>query len=201
MILARNLHRLLSYLLSIGLIYMALTGGIWAILYRWFYYEKWSVKWLITWHQGDIGNNDPTGQYIRAPFCIFITIGTFVLFFTGLMQFSLQSLLRNRNLSRRIHHWLALIAGLPLVVLAGTGGSWAVAKYDTFFLETHHFRYYLGIPKEQIKWLIWLHQGWYESLFSYFPPTIAFMILFLAGSGVSLLYLEYLKWSEGKKQK
>lgn len=125
---ARDLHRFWSYPLSFGLAYLAFTGGVWTILYRWFNFEKASVKWLILWHQGDIFNNDPTGMYIRAPFCLFMMVGTLILFLTGLMQFNVQSLLKNRNKSRRIHQWFALIVGFPLVMLALTGSSWAVAK-------------------------------------------------------------------------
>jgi hypothetical protein len=125
---ARDLHRLWSYSVSLALAYLALTGGVWAVLYRWFHYDKASVKWLINWHQGDVLNSDPTGRYIRAPFCVFIALGTLILFATGLMQFNFQSFFRNRNKSRRVHQWFALIAGFPLVMLALTGSAWAVAK-------------------------------------------------------------------------
>ena len=107
---------------------MAITGAIWTLFYRWFHFEKNTVKWLILWHQGDFYNTDPTGMTIRAPFCIFMTIGTLFLFITGVMQFSSQSLLRNRNQFRKFHQLFALLAGFPLVMLSITGSSWAIAK-------------------------------------------------------------------------
>ncbi len=86
-----------------------------------------------------------------------------------------------------IHQWFAIICGLPLVILALTGTIWAIGKY------------YLGMTKDQIKWLIWLHQGWIELLWPYFPPILAFFTLFLVFSGVNLIFLEMEKFATKNK--
>jgi hypothetical protein len=51
------------------------------------------------------------------------------------------------------------------------------------------------MKKEEIKWLIWLHQGWLEIFWPYFPPFVAVAILLLVTTGLNLLFLELQKWS------
>jgi hypothetical protein len=143
----RGTHHTFSYVMFLVLAFMAMTGGIWAACYRSLGYEKAAIKWLIRFHQGDVLDIDSTGFYIKAPFCVAVMVGTCVMVFTGLYQFSLQSMLKNRSRPRMYHQWFALFAALPLLIMAVTGGIWAVAKYV------------LLMKKEDIKWLILLHQG------------------------------------------
>lgn len=135
---ARVTHHTFSYVMYIVLAFMAISGGIWAICFRSLNFNKASVKWLIRFHQGDILDMDKTGFYVKAPFCIAVMIGTCVMIFTGICQLNRQSMLKNRSKSRMYHQWLALFAAFPLLMMAITGGIWAVAKYAVLFAGLIH---------------------------------------------------------------
>jgi hypothetical protein len=49
---ALAIHKLLSSISPYILLFMAFTGGVWAIAYRTFHYDKKDVKFLLRWHQG-----------------------------------------------------------------------------------------------------------------------------------------------------
>ena len=140
-----KLHRLLSYLMIFILVFMATTGGLWSVAFRLLKYDKDSLKFLLRWHQGDFfsGSN---GEFVRAPVCITIGAITVIFAISGILQIRFKSMLRNRNKQRRYHQWLALITGVPLMIMAVTGGTWAA------------LRYVVRAEKTSIKWLLKLHQ-------------------------------------------
>ncbi len=121
---ARFFHMCLSYAMGFVLVFMALTGGIWAVAYRIFNYNKAEVKFLILWHQGDFMGIEA----IRAPFCVAVGLGTIGMIVSGVLQMNSKSLLSNRNVLRRLHHITAICIALPLLVVTVTGSVWAVAK-------------------------------------------------------------------------
>ena len=132
MISIQKVHFYISFLLFFFLLFLAISGSFWSISNHWLKYPKNEIKWLIIWHQGDLFFQDPTGQYIRTPFCVIIMIGTILLFITGIKQLNQQSLLNNRNKWRRRHQLFGLIIGFPLLLLALTGGLWAIGRLSFF---------------------------------------------------------------------
>ena len=132
----RKTHFYTSCIMWGVLAFMAATGGLWAMCYRSFHFEKLSVKWLIRFHQGDIFDIDSTGMYVKAPFCAGVMIGTCIMVFTGIYQINQQSMFKNRNKPRQYHQWLALLVALPLLMMSITGGLWAIAKYDAILLNS-----------------------------------------------------------------
>ena len=125
---------------------MALTGGGWTVLYRWLSFEKDKVKWLLRWHQGDIFNLDPSGAFIKAPFSTAVGLITVCVVISGLFQLNVKTALKNRNTSRKVHHILGFILSIPIMLTAITGSIWAALKY------------WGGLDKESLKWLLHLHQ-------------------------------------------
>eukprot|EP00040_Diaphanoeca_grandis_P041391 m.262889 g.262889 ORF g.262889 m.262889 type:complete len:247 (+) comp47551_c0_seq1:223-963(+) len=174
----RLLHRRIAKYWGVLLVWMALTGGIWAIRYRVLGAEKSDVKWMVHWHQGDVMQVDDDGIYIKAPYCIMVGLITFTFSTTGiLLQCSRKTSVQTiTNPFRRAHHVISLVIGIPITMMATTGGLWA-------FL-----RYWAGVDKQSIKWLIWLHQGWFESLWGVYPPLLMVCVLALATSGSDLVW-------------
>lgn len=168
-------HRRLAPGLLVLLAFMAVTGGGWTLAYRVAGAGKADVKWMLRWHQGDVFDRDSTGAYVRAPFCAAVGVATIGLAASGATMLSTRSARKNRNTYRRAHQVLSWAAGLPLAMMGATGGAWAVGKY------------WLGLPKADLKWLLWLHQGGLEMLFPVYPPVLAMLTLALAATGFQLL--------------
>jgi hypothetical protein len=122
------IHRYVSYIIGVVVTFMAVTGGVWTLAYRSLGFSKSSVRWLVNWHQGDIFNSDPTGIYIKAPFCVAVMCGVVLLGISGLLQYNTRSLKSNRNIYRRNHQIFAIMGGLPLIFGAVTGGVWALLR-------------------------------------------------------------------------
>jgi hypothetical protein len=159
-------------LIAVGLFpFMALTGGVWTILKRHLHASKDDVKWLIRWHQGDILNLDPSGKYIKTLFCVLAGLISIVTIVSGLLQLNLRSALHNRNKYRRFHQMFALISCLPLLVTATSGSIWAIC------------RYWLEMDKVEIRWLIKLHQGWFDCFIAYYPVVLAISTIVLSTAG------------------
>jgi hypothetical protein len=122
---ARQLHRFVSYAGAAVLIFMSLTGVVWAVAYRLLHCEKASVKWLLQWHQGDITGET---EYLRAPFCVIAGAMALTMLLTGATMLNWKSLLNNRSQVRRLHQKFAMTAAVPLLTTTVTGVAWAVAR-------------------------------------------------------------------------
>lgn len=163
-------------LMAVGLLpFMALTGGVWTILKRHFHANKGDIKWLIRWHQGDILNLDPSGIYVKTLFCVLAGLISLVTIVSGMLQINTRSALYNRNKYRRFHQIFALISCIPLLVTAISGSIWAIC------------RYWLAIDKAELRWLIKLHQGWFDCFIPYYPVVLTSSTIILATSGSFLL--------------
>jgi hypothetical protein len=171
-------HRQLAVVAVVLLPFMSITGGLWTLLKRHFDASKDDVKWLITWHQGDIFSLDPSGVYIKAPFCILGGFLCSIVIFSGIKLISIKSLFYNRNKYRRCHQFLGIISCLPLVLTVLSGSLWALC------------RYWLGYDKTDIRWLLRLHQGWFDCFIAYYPLFLACSTLALAIVGSNLISID-----------
>ena len=174
----RTLHNTLSHIAAPFLAFMALTGGIWCICFRWLSMEKMTVKWMLIWHQGDVFGIDPTGVYVRAPYTLALGICTLYMAFSGVRMLDSAAMAKRRKVTgwtaRTTHQAVATVAVAPLVLLAATGAGWAVC------------RYWIGVEKQSIKFLLRWHQGIFEGAKAYFPPVAAVCILALVSSGLPM---------------
>jgi hypothetical protein len=51
-------------------------------------------------------------------------------------------------------------------------------------------RYVLHADKNSIKWLLKVHQGWFECIFPYFPPLLGVAVVTLAFTGLQQLSID-----------
>jgi hypothetical protein len=176
--LMRANHNTLSHVAAPFLAFMALTGGIWCVCRRWLGFEKEAVKWMLIWHQGDVFGTDPTGVYIRAPYTLALGLCVMYMAISGLSMLDSAAMAKRRKVAgwtaRTVHQAVATVAVAPLVLLAFTGATWAVC------------RYWVGMEKQTVRFLLIWHQGILESAKAYFPPVVAVCILALVSSGLPM---------------
>ena len=123
-----SLHRNVGNFMVILLVFMALTGGGWALLYRIFGLDKASVKWMIRFHQGDLFDIDSSGKYVKAPYCVCVMIGTLAMIISGVAQLNSSFQSNSKNYFRQWHYSLALATAIPLSITCFTGGTWAFLR-------------------------------------------------------------------------
>lgn len=146
-----SLHYNISFLLFIFLLIILFSGSIWTLLYHHFNYPKKYIKFLIFIHQGDFFLSDSSGLFIRTPYCSFIMLSILFLIFSGIKQFNYKSLFYNKNIIRRLHHFLSILICLPLFIIGLTSGLWAIGRYSLFltisllyFIIFHSFSHSLS---------------------------------------------------------
>ena len=123
-----SLHRKIGNFMVVVLVFMALTGGGWALFYRILAVDKASVRWMIRFHQGDLLDIDSSGMYVKAPYCICVMIGTLTMIITGIAQLNSNLQSNSKNYFRQWHHSLALATAIPLTITCVTGGTWAFLR-------------------------------------------------------------------------
>jgi len=145
----RKLHRQIAPILFIPLLLSALTGIGYRICRSWFGMPKETAEIFMVIHQGTF-----LGKPLEPVYVSLVGLGLIGLVITGLVMIkksrqSTSSQAQSKLSIRRIHSILAPIVFLPLLVSAVTGIAYRVS------------RSWLGLPKEQVEFLMKIHQGSY----------------------------------------
>jgi hypothetical protein len=208
----RKCHGRLGLILSVPLIVCGVTGALWCIQKRWMDIVK-PDKWLMKFHQGDAFfgwfSDDPyylddvsvplTKTY-RMQFMVVLGVLGFIHFLFGLTMLSSpfsKNVKNQRSKARWAHHVVASLLSFPLALTIVTGALYRILRLR-------------GFEKSSIKWILYLHQGYFEILLPYWPLLICLVLLIFIATGLymnpSLQYLSFrLRWffrsSSSKKKK
>jgi hypothetical protein len=172
----RKLHRQLAPILFLPLLASALTGVTYRLGKSLFGISNPVGDVLMTIHQGEY-----LGKGLVPIYIILISLGVLGMSVTGTHLFDRRSndLQPTKSNIRNIHRLLALILLLPLSISAETGVAYIIG------------RDWLGLSREQIGFLLEIHQGLYlGSTFSNFYILIlgcGLVGLLIAGIGMTSL--------------
>ncbi|PSB47892.1 hypothetical protein C7B80_08105 [Cyanosarcina cf. burmensis CCALA 770] len=164
----RKLHRQLAPILFLPLLASALTGVAYRLGKSWFGVSTSVGDVLMTIHQGEY-----LGKRLVPIYIILISLGILGMSVTGTHLLDRRSSDRELAKSniRNIHRLLALILLLPLSISAETGLAYTIA------------RDWLGLSREQIGFLLEIHQG------LYLGGTFSNFYILLLGSGLVVLLI------------
>lgn len=185
----RQVHNILSFVISIPILVAAVTGAIWTIDKHW--YGVKPPTWLMKWHQGDhwfgllaptdatFFVDDGSGPLPQLPltrhwrYQYFWAVGlTAVLHFgsgVAMMNAPWSSKMKMQRGTRLIHHLVAITLGWPVMFTVMTGVAYRL-------LRMHDV--------EGVKWLRVVHTGYFDIMKPMFPIVICLAILTMFISGV-----------------
>lgn len=158
---SRKLHRRIAPILFIPLLLSALTGIAYRLGRSWFEIPNSVANVLMAIHQGEY-----LGQGLVPIYVLLVGLGLLGLVVTGLSMLKLKRQLSKRPSKlhhRWVHHVMAAIAFLPLMVSATTGIAYQLG--NTWF----------GLPSKQSALLLQIHQG------SYLGPTLKPIYVLVVG--------------------
>ncbi|MBD2690792.1 PepSY domain-containing protein [Anabaena catenula] len=162
----RKIHRQVAPILFIPLLLSALTGIGYRLGRSWFGISKDTGKIFMNIHQGTF-----LGKPLEPVYVSLVGLGLIGLVITGLVmikksQQSRSSKAKSKLTVRSIHSIIAPIIFLPLFASAITGIAYRVGES------------WLGLPEEQIEFLMTIHQG------SYFGSVGKPIYVLLVGLGL-----------------
>ncbi len=158
---SRKLHRRIAPILFIPLLLSALTGIAYRLGRSWFEIPNSVANVLMAIHQGEY-----LGQGLVPIYVLLVGLGLLGLVVTGLSMLKLKRQLSKRPSKlhhRWVHHVMATIAFLPLMVSATTGIAYRLG--NTWF----------DLPSKQSALLLQIHQG------SYLGPTLKPIYVLVVG--------------------
>ncbi|MFN3679376.1 PepSY domain-containing protein [Thermosynechococcus sp.] len=166
-------HQFLVLLFALPLFISATTGIAHRLGRSWFGLSKDFGRAMMTLHEGRY-----LGEWGVPLYVLVIGLGLLGIIATGL------GLLWGRSLpaqwsARRLHHLLAALAALPLLVSATTGMAYRLG------------RNWFGLSKEQAAIFLSLHQGtyWGEVGRPFYVLLVGLSLLTLLATGLSMLTL------------
>jgi hypothetical protein len=165
----RKLHRKIAPVLFLPLLLSAVTGVLFRLGRNWWELPNEVTGWMMAIHQGEY-----LGSSLSPIYVLLVGLGLLGLVISGLSMLKVKHQLTQhpskRNL-RWIHHSVAAIAFLPLVVSATTGITYRLGQ--TWF----------GLPLEQTAIVLQLHQG------SYLGEQLKVFYVLLVGLGLVTLLI------------
>ncbi|XFA73166.1 hypothetical protein RYO59_001404 [Thermosynechococcaceae cyanobacterium Okahandja] len=171
-------HQRLVLIFAIPLLISATTGMAHRLGRSWLGLSKDFGRAMMTLHEGRY-----LGQ-LGVPIYVLATgLGLLAILMTGLVLLWGRPLPAKTG-SRQIHHLVAGLAALPLLISATTGIAYRLG------------RNWLGLSKEQAAIFLSLHQGtyWGEAGRPFYILVVGLSLLALIGTGITLLPRRLPRW-------
>jgi len=171
----RTLHRKIAPILFIPLLLSAITGLIYRLGRSWFGMSKDTGKIFMAIHQGTF-----LGKALEPFYVLLLGLGLVGLLITGLIlvrksKSSSSAKAQSKLTIRSIHQMSAPFIFLPLLASALTGVAYRLGES------------WLGLPEEQVKILMTIHQG------SYFGNVGKPIYVLLVGLGLIMMLFTGIK--------
>lgn len=176
----RKVHQQVSLFLFLPLLLTTLTGVAYRIGRSWLGLSKNFGELMMFFHHGQF-----LGDFLGSLYVIFLGLGVLILSLSGFSLLNKKLIFRQGNVpklqERRYHQLGGMILFIPLLLTATTG-------------VLYHFSVFgLHLPKENVGWLLSIHQG------AYLGATLKPVYILLLGLGV--MYMMVTAWKMLSRQR
>lgn len=178
----RKVHRQVSLFLFLPLLLTTLTGVAYRVGRSWFGFSKNFGELMMFLHNGQF-----LGDFLSSLYTLFLGFGVLILSLSGFSLLNKKLLVCQGHASklreRRYHQLMGIILLIPFLLTTITG-------------VLYHFGVFgLHLPKENVRWLLVIHQG------AYLGSALKPVYVLLLGLGiVSMMFTAWKMLAQTKRR-